>query len=122
MQLLFVVPHGEVALLNVSFVENDDPAEVVVFADGHADWDKIGQDIVCAAASVLLQTLWLGLTDVVHVSVRGGWSTGKFQLTLDRDLMARPEVNALVKTTARALQNLGAQYPKHVRVRVQGSW
>ena len=33
---------------------------------GHADYDSLGKDIVCAGVSVLTQSIFIGLTEVIN--------------------------------------------------------
>ncbi len=89
------------------------------FASGHAGWADDGEDIVCAAISTILQSAWLGLSEVAKVDVAGSRDKnderGRLELSwpeADRDDAA---VRAIAATAALSIERLALQYPAHVR-------
>ena len=102
-------------MLEIS-IEHQERLVLGLTADGHAEWDESGRDLVCAAASVLLQTLWLGCTEVLHLDVSGGWSSGIFAIRWSPQEALRPDLDVLVQTVILALQRLAHQYPENIRV------
>ncbi|MGH7707406.1 MAG: ribosomal-processing cysteine protease Prp [Vulcanimicrobiaceae bacterium] len=87
------------------------------FAAGHAGWDELGSDVVCAAISTILQTAWLGLVDVACIEIVGERSAGRLSLGWPAATRSRADVAAIVATAARALEQLSEQFPDHVQIR-----
>ncbi len=79
---------------------------------GHAGRGQYGQDIVCAAASVLVETLLLGLKDVADQPPAGSADPGHADLRFACP-MSR-EARAIVETVVRGLQDLADSEPKAV--------
>ena len=86
------------------------------FASGHAGWADSGSDVVCAAVSTILQSAWLGLSEVAHVETRGERSEGELDLRWPAIARDDPGVNAIVATAALAVERIALQYPAHVTV------
>lgn len=103
-------------MLEVRFLRNVRDEISGVCAEGHAQWDEAGKDIVCAAASVLLQSLWLGLTEVLKLDVDGGWESGRLDVDWS-PYAGLAEVAALARTAEASLQKLAAAYPGNVALR-----
>ena len=90
-----------------------------VFADGHAGWADDGEDIVCAAASAILQAAWMGLAEHAKVAVTGERVKGRLTLRWPEDTRDRVDVIAIVATAELALGQIARQYETHVRVRTE---
>jgi len=86
------------------------------FATGHAGWADDGKDIVCAAVSTLLQSAWLGLSEVAGVDVEGSKAKGTLELRWPDSAREDVAARAIVDTAARSVERIAAQYPKNVRV------
>lgn len=84
-------------------------------AQGHAGFAPRGRDIVCAAVSVLVQTLELGMEDVIREpSLRIQCDSHK---ALRRVIWKRsddPRVTALGETIRLALKAVAEAHPKQV--------
>ena len=87
-------------------------------ATGHAGWDEQGDghDVVCAAVSALLQSAWLGLTEVAHVEVIGSKAKGTLELSWPESAREDIAARAIVETAARSVERIAGQFPKNVRV------
>jgi uncharacterized protein YsxB (DUF464 family) len=94
-------------------------------ATGHAGWAESGRDLACAAVSVILQTAWVGLSEVAGVKAAGTRRRGRparprrrgrIALAWPADTRSRPRVRAIVETAARSIEYLAAQYPDHIKV------
>lgn len=86
-----------------------------VVCTGHAEHGEPGEDLVCGAASALLQAAWAGLTDVAHVTVTGHRRKGDFVMRWPEDARGRDDVNAIVATAELAIEQLATQYRGFVR-------
>lgn len=76
---------------------------------GHAGFDDgEGLDLVCAAVSALTGALGLGLSEVLQSSAQLEVGPGSFRARVEATL---PEEQALLKTMALALEQLGQHYP-----------
>jgi uncharacterized protein YsxB (DUF464 family) len=85
-------------------------------ASGHADWDVLGKDVVCAAVATILQSAWLGLSEVAHVEVHGSRENGKLDLRWPESACDDATVRAIVETAALSVERIAHQYPENVRV------
>jgi uncharacterized protein YsxB (DUF464 family) len=86
-----------------------------VFADGHAGWADRGDDIVCAAASAILQAALLGLTAVAHVDVGAERTPGRLSMSWPESVRDREDVRAIVATAELSIESIARDYPEHVR-------
>jgi uncharacterized protein len=88
-----------------------------VFAEGHASWADPGEDVVCAAASAILQAAWLGLAEHARIEVTGERSGGRLAMRWPESARDREDVCAIVATAELSIVQIAEQYPKHVRVK-----
>jgi uncharacterized protein YsxB (DUF464 family) len=86
-----------------------------VFADGHAGWADHGEDIVCAAASAILQAALLGLTDHAQVAVEAERSAGRLAMRWPEAVRDREAVQAIVATAELSIASIARDFPTHVR-------
>jgi uncharacterized protein YsxB (DUF464 family) len=86
-----------------------------VFADGHAGWADTGDDIVCAAASAILQAALLGLTSVARIDVTAERTSGRLALAWPAAERDRADVRAIVATAELSIESIAHDFPKHVR-------
>ena len=73
------------------------------------------EDVVCGAASALLQAAWVGLTDIAQVDVSGHRRKGDFLMRWSEEARGRPDVHAIVATAELAIEQLAMQYRGFVR-------
>ena len=86
-----------------------------VFADGHAGWAEAGDDIVCAAASAILQAALLGLTDVANVPVSAERTPGHLAMRWPESARDNSDVRAIVATAELSIESIARDFPKHLR-------
>ena len=80
---------------------------------GHAGQGPYGSDIVCAAASALVETLLLGIRDITPVDVRvDANQEGRVDLTFPTGMDAAPR--AVIETILYGLRDLAHTAPKAV--------
>jgi uncharacterized protein YsxB (DUF464 family) len=100
-------------MLTVTFDYDERGFPISVTARGHAGWAELGKDVVCAAVSVLLQSTWLGITEVACISVEGHRDSGLLEMRWsDRESAA---LSVLLQTADLSIAQLARQYPKHIR-------
>lgn len=102
-------------MLRIIFREDSRQRLSSVLARGHAETAPHGEDIACAAASALLQTAWVGLTDVAGVKVSGHRSSGDFLMRWPSESRERADVHAIVATAELGVAEIAAQFPAAVR-------
>jgi len=88
-----------------------------VFAEGHAGWADPGEDVVCAAASAILQAAWLGLAEHARVDVDGERTGGRLAMRWPEAARDRDDVRAIVATAELSIAQIAHQFPKNVAVR-----
>ena len=82
---------------------------------GHAAYAEAGQDIVCAAVSVLTQTCVNALERVAHVRPIVRTGEGFLAARLPRDTENR-DATTLLNGMTQGLRDIAAQYPDHFRL------
>ena len=85
-------------------------------ATGHAGWAESGRDLACAAVSVILQTAWIGWSDVARVQPTGTRRRGRVALSWPQKSRSSPRVRAIVETAAQSIEYLAVQYPRNIKV------
>jgi uncharacterized protein YsxB (DUF464 family) len=88
-----------------------------VFAEGHAGWADPGEDVVCAAASAILQAAWLGLAMHAHIEVDGERKGGRLAIRWPESERDREDVQAIVATAELSIVQIARQYPKNISAR-----
>lgn len=86
---------------------------------GHAGAGRHGQDIVCAAASALIETLMIGLVKVSGQSPEGTVDDGNADIRFG--LPQSVESRAIIETICQGLEDLAQTEPKYVRFRLKES-
>ena len=114
------VPRGARDMVTVK-VERDASGLVrKIIAEGHALFDKHGQDIVCAAVSALLQTAAQGLQERLGVAVQYTSRNGKLRMSLPRKDFESEEAavgaRILLDCIVMGLESIARDYPGHVRL------
>jgi uncharacterized protein YsxB (DUF464 family) len=103
---------GKKAVVTVKTSEGD---IFEITSEGHAGYDAKGYDIVCAAISVLMQCLWIGMEEVLRVEnlrcIREP-ETPKISLRWDPKT---PETGTIARAVARSLEEIAKAYPGYVR-------
>lgn len=82
---------------------------------GHANYAKHGEDIVCAAVSVLAQTTLLGLVEVLKINVDYKIDEGYLEFNLKNDNQ-NDSINALLNTFEAGIENLLIDYGKYLKL------
>jgi len=90
-------------------------------ADGHANFDIEGKDIVCAAVSILLQSSFLGLTKILHLKNKNKIKKGHISFFLLEGLNPQDieKSQIILKTLFESLKHLAKQYPKHIKINIR---
>lgn len=97
-------------------LERDEAANPVrLRVSGHAGKGAYGQDIVCAAASALVETLILGMSRVAPARAEWRVDEGLAEIWWPQGISA--ESRAVVETICLGLKDLAETEPKHVRWR-----
>ncbi len=88
-----------------------------VRAIGHSGLAERGNDILCAAASAIIQTAYLALKDVDEETeyVRDTKS-GLFEFTVGNK---RPESNVILRAMIVGLHDLSSGYPQNIKLEEQ---
>lgn len=87
---------------------------------GHAGYGKHGQDIVCAAVSVLITTCVNALETVAGVkpTVEQEAESAMIRVTLPRDLDkdARHDAQVILRTTLQGFEDISSTYPMYLKI------
>ena len=102
-------------MLSVTFYRDSRKRLSRIVAEGHAGWADAGEDVVCAGASAVLQTAWLGLAQHAGVAVTAERDAGRLDLRWPEAARDRDDVRAIVETARLAIEHLAEQFPAHVR-------
>ena len=97
-------------MTKISIKEVDNKINVVV--DGHADFKKIGKDIVCAGVSTAL-TMTINALDNLGYNIIGlEMSEGYSTFTVESNDIT----SAIIKTFKEVVTQLSEEHPKNVKI------
>lgn len=101
-------------MIKVQIFRNAEGAITGFSVTGHANAGPHGQDIVCAAVSVLAQTAVLGLEGHLRREFKVEQVSGK----LNFELIDRPDElsGAILETMVIGLTDIAQNYPQSVRI------
>ena len=104
-------------MLTIRFIKDSRKRLSSIFAKGHADAAIAGDDLVCAAASTIIQTAELGLSSYAKVigPVERDKAAGRMSIVVGTEFRDRPDVRAILGTAELAIEALAKQYPANVR-------
>lgn len=86
-------------------------------ARGHSGYNSEGQDIVCAAVSTLVQTLAVGLIDVLHLeNVEEHIDPSKASMSYRWKEPVTPELTVLTETIFLSLKGIQQVYPDYIKI------
>lgn len=83
---------------------------------GHANFARHGKDIVCAAVSVLLQTLIESITQLTDDEMSFEMSKGDSYMTIKNP---SEKAQLLIDSFFIGVNGISAAYPRHVKVLTQ---
>ena len=84
---------------------------------GHAEAGPYGEDIVCAAISMLSQTSLLGLHEIAQQSMEYRIEDGELDILLSEPITERGQT--ILETMLLGIKNVADQYSDFVRVSEQ---
>jgi uncharacterized protein len=103
-------------MLEVTFYRDSQNRLSRIHAHGHAGAADRGEDIVCAAASAVLQAARLGLEEHARVALDAHQVPGSFRIEWPEAARDGEGVRAIVATAELAVEEISRQYPSHVRI------
>ncbi|MEC9488138.1 MAG: ribosomal-processing cysteine protease Prp [Halanaerobium sp.] len=99
-------------------IEYNNKGEVAGFCgQGHASYAPHGEDIVCAAISVLLQTTLLGLLEVAGVTARYEKEEGNLTCKLNPEETGNEKAQTLLQTMKLGLLQIEEDHPEYLVIR-----
>lgn len=96
-----------------------DEKEQLLFleARGHSGYSSEGQDIVCSAVSTLIQTLAVGLIDVLHLeNIEEHIDPEKACMSYRWREPVAPELKVLTETIFLSLKGIQQAYPDYIKI------
>ncbi len=105
-------------MISISIYRNAKKNIEQFIVKGHAYAADPGQDIVCAAVSVLSQTTVLALHEIAHVAIEYEIENGYLKCKLPMNLMEKElyETKLLIDTMLLGLNNIQESYPQYVEI------
>lgn len=97
-------------MINITVTKNE------VTAQGHADYAPIGQDIVCAAISTLLQTLACSAVEMRTGAKITAFEAGNFKLEYEH---LSETLSVLIGAFIIGATGVAESYPDHVSINAQ---
>lgn len=93
---------------------------VKVSARGHSGLSEYGSDILCAAASALIQTAYLATADISgDVKYKRNDEKGEFEFTVPSECTDRHDVDVVLRTLTIGLKDLQSGYPQNIKLEEQ---
>jgi len=105
-------------MISIATYRNSKKDIVQFVVKGHAYAADPGQDIVCAAVSVLTQTTVLALHEIANIAIEHEIENGYLKCKLPINLMEKELYDAklLIDTMLLGLNNIRQSYPKYVEI------
>lgn len=105
-------------MVNVKVWRNNIEQIVSFEALGHAGHGYQGEDIVCSAISILLQTAVMGLEGYLNLSPQIEIKDGflKCHLKQKMDVLKAEKAAAILETMLIGLQEIKKQYPENINI------
>lgn len=98
-------------MINISVKSKEDTIELN--AQGHANAAPKGEDIVCAAATILIRTLAKTLEAAVPDMVKADIADGKASISVTG---YDPVAAVTIETVCTGFRLLQEQYPEHIKI------
>ena len=91
--------------------------KIIAFsAEGHSDYKRKGEDIVCAGISSILQTATLGLKEYLRADVEIKKEIGNMMVRLKK--FPTVENQAILEAMLLGLEKIEKEYPEEVKIEV----
>jgi uncharacterized protein YsxB (DUF464 family) len=103
-------------MLEVRFRRDSRQRLSSILAQGHAEAGVAGDDVVCAAASAILQAAELGLSAYASLTGVAERADGHLALAIPEAARDREDVKAIVGTAELAIAQLAWQFPVNVGI------
>ncbi|MGL5439286.1 MAG: ribosomal-processing cysteine protease Prp [Filifactoraceae bacterium] len=103
-------------MIKILITKNSKNQITEISGTGHADYEKYGKDIVCAAVSILFQSTLIGLTEVVKVEVEYEMSEAHMLIRPKFDNDKNQFINALLDTLEVSLEGILKEYPRYLNI------
>ena len=105
-------------MITIKIKRNNQKEIVSYYVTGHAQTAPHGEDLVCAAVSVLAQTTILGLYQVLEQQPEYKIADGDLRCKMENSLTEtqRREATILLETMLVGLKNIQQQYPKIIAI------
>lgn len=99
--------------------ENSHISEISVV--GHAGYAEHGQDIVCAGVSAVLNTVLVGLTEVLKLDISYYATDGDAKIELPSNLTEQQQHDASILTNATlcSFKQIAEEYKQFVKLEVK---
>ncbi|SHG88451.1 ribosomal-processing cysteine protease Prp [Tepidibacter thalassicus] len=101
-------------------IKRNSEGNIIEFSiNGHAGFAEHGQDVVCAAVSVLSQTAVLGICDYAKVNCEFNIDDGKLQCKIPSDISdeKRKIIDAILETMVLGLKNIKEGYSSYIKLK-----
>lgn len=87
-------------------------------SNGHSGYAESGSDIVCSAISAILQTAYIGLTQVAGLFAGLEMNDGEMSVILERELSDpdRHDADIILNTMRQGLLSLKEAYPEYLNI------
>ncbi|GAB6138376.1 ribosomal-processing cysteine protease Prp [Halanaerobaculum tunisiense] len=85
-------------------------------AQGHAEYAPEGEDIICAAVSVILQTAVFGLQDYLELELTVDTNNGWLSCQIPPSLAQDKEVKAILETMSIGLEETAQAYSDYIKI------
>ena len=111
-------------MISISILRNKKGLIHRYIVEGHADYREEGEDIVCAAVSVLAQTTLIALNEVCKIDEKDldfnidediGYLEVNLPRNLDRDKASRAEI--VLRTFEIGIKSIIETYPKYITLK-----
>ena len=110
-------------MTNIIIIKNKEGIFTSIECDGHTGYGVAGEDVVCAAASSIVQTAALGMLNVAQIvpKLKQDDKKGYFKMEIPADITDEQQHDAQVifATMLCGLQDLAGEYSDFIELEVK---
>ncbi len=105
-------------MINVTIYKDNQNLSYRYIVEGHANYNKYGKDIICAAISALVQTILVTLDEICGITYKVVQDRGFIEVLVFEEDIALKEVQALFKALEIGIEAIEDEYQKYVRLEI----
>lgn len=107
-------------MTEISIIDNQISKKLQIYLNGHSEYADSGEDIVCSAISVLSQSIFNGITEILRYDISHEIRAGYFYFEIPESIWKQDSrVKILIDTLILNLKDLEVQYRDYIKLCIE---